>query len=515
MRRGEPFAGGPSSGEDNPTLVKSRGLAADALEPDAHHAVRNASTLVAQRALDLFRAIAFAALVPRLLGPEDFGRFALLNSTALWFAALSGLGSVQLMGRFVPVMVLQDERDAPRRLLGNLLALGTVNGIASAAVYLFLGVQYLRDLPLALLAPMAATVALSSVARVPFAYFLGLNQAARWGAGELARRWSSLALILAGTFALGVRGACLGLVVAEVCVLALGLRWARCHVSVADVRIDAEFIAPYLRYSLVFFGSNLLFALCLRGGEALVRATEGDYAEVGYFGVAAGVWAVAANGVWALLMAFFPLLTRLRAQDRFPEAGQWAGRLLKSLTALGVVATFGAALLGADLLPRLVGPAFRPAVPLLLPISIALLAHVAGGVGRLLALALDRPRLALVAAVAQAAVLLGLGLPLASRFGPRGVAWAMVAASAVHAAVYLPLMQRQAALRLGPWLGVLTLGALFAPLALLPVEGLLPRTILFLSFVAGYAAALRGSRLVTMEELSALRRVLTPEMARR
>jgi O-antigen/teichoic acid export membrane protein len=179
------------------------------------------------------------------------------------------------------------------------------------------------------------------------------------------------------------------------------------------------------------------------------------------------------------------------------------------------VATFGAALLGADLLPRLVGPAFRPAVPLLLPISIALLAHVAGGVGRLLALALDRPRLALVAAVAQAAVLLGLGLPLASRFGPRGVAWAMVAASAVHAAVYLPLMQRQAALRLGPWLGVLTLGALFAPLALLPVEGLLPRTILFLSFVAGYAAALRGSRLVTMEELSALRRVLTPEMARR
>ena len=276
------------------------------------------------------------------------------------------------------------------------------------------------------------------------------------------------------------------------------------------MRIDTEFIAPYLRYNLVFFGSNLLFALCLRGGEALVRSAEADYAEVGYFGVAAAAWAVAASGFWVLLMAFLPLLTRLRAQDRLPEARQWAGRLLKALTAVGVAGCFGAALLGADLLPRLVGPAFRPAVPLLLPVSLALLAHVAGGVGRLMALALDRPRLALVAALAEASVLVGLGLPLASRFGGRGVAWAMVAASAVHAAVFFRVVQREAPLRLAPWLGILALGALFAPLALLPVPGLLPRTILFLVFLAGYAAALRASRLVTGEELSALRRVLAP-----
>ena len=128
-----------------------------ALEPEARAAVRNASSLVAQRALDLLRALAFAALVPRLLGPEDFGRFALLSSTAQWFAALSGIGSAQLMGRFVPVMVLQEERAAARRLLGSLLAVRTLSGITSAALYLLLGVLWLRDLPLALVVPMAAS----------------------------------------------------------------------------------------------------------------------------------------------------------------------------------------------------------------------------------------------------------------------------------------------------------------------------------------------------------------------
>jgi hypothetical protein len=76
-------------------------------------------------------------------------------------------------------------------------------------------------------------------------------------AGELARRWASLVLVLIGTLWLGVRGACLGLALAEVGVLVLGFRWARPQLALADVRMDRDFLAPYLRYNLVFFGSNL------------------------------------------------------------------------------------------------------------------------------------------------------------------------------------------------------------------------------------------------------------------
>jgi O-antigen/teichoic acid export membrane protein len=210
------------------------------------------------------------------------------------------------------------------------------------------------------------------------------------------------------------------------------------------------------------------------------------------------------------MLAFLPLLAHLRAQGRLAEARQWASRLLKALSAAFVVVGFGTALLAADLIPRLVGRAFRPAVPLLLPVSLALIAHVAGGVGRLMALVLDRPRLALLAALASAGVLVGLGLPLGARFGALGVTWAMTAAAAMHAAVLLAAVQRETPLRLAPWLGVLGFGGLFALGAWIPVPGLGARAALFVALVAGYAAALHVSRLVTMEEVSALRRVLAP-----
>lgn len=243
---------------------------AAAKETEGRDAIRNASLLIVQRGFDVLRSLAFAVLIPRLLGPADFGRFALLSSVAYWFAVLTGLGSTQLMGRFVPVMLLREERSAARRLLGNLLAVRAISGGAAAVVYLAFMATWLRDLPLLLLAAMAAGVALRSVAQVPFAFFLGLDQAARWGIGEVVRRWSSLVLIVGGTLTFGVRGACLGVALAEVCVLVLGLRWARPHLSLAAVRLEREFMAPYLRYNFAFLGSNLLFALCQYGGEALV-----------------------------------------------------------------------------------------------------------------------------------------------------------------------------------------------------------------------------------------------------
>ncbi len=479
---------------------------AGAGDSHAHDAVRHAALLAAQRGVDVLRALLFAALVPRLLGPTDFGRFALLGAAAYWFAALSGLGSAQLMGRFVPVMVLHEERSAARRLLGNLFALRALTGVASAVPYVLLGRWWLPDLPMTLLGSMAAVVALSSVARVPFAFFLGLNQAARWGAGDLARRWVSLVLVLAGTLVLGLRGACLGLALAEACVLAVGIHWARPHVSVADVRLEWGFVAPYVHYNLAFFGSTLVFALCLRGGEAVMRAAGADYATVGYFGLAAAAWAAAAQAVWMLLMAFLPLLTRLRAQGRIEAAREWAGRLLDVLVAAAVVGCFAAALPGPDLVPRLAGPAFSPAVPLLLPVSVALLAQVACSVGRLMALVLDRPRLALAGTLAQAAVLVGLGLPMAYRFGGVGVAWAMAAASAAHGVVVFAAVQRDAPLCLGRGLAVAGLGLLFAPLALLPVTGLAPRAAVFAVMLAGYAAALHRAGLVTTSGLSDLAR---------
>jgi O-antigen/teichoic acid export membrane protein len=412
-------------------------LDAEPTESEARRAVRNASLLAGQRGLDVLRAVAFVSLVPRLLGVADFGRFALLASVSQWFALLSGLGSTQLMGRFVPVMLLREDGEGLRRLLGGLIALRALTGAGAAATLLLLAHLWLPDLSLTLVLPIAAGVWIRSVANVPFAFFLGLNEAARWGAGEMVRRWASLATVTAGALTMGLRGACLGVLAAEVAVATLGLLWARPHLALAHLRLDRAFLAPHLRYNVLFFASNLLFALTQRTGEVIARVAGLAYTEVGYVGVAMSVFAVLTQTAWRLLMAFLPLLSRQRAQGEPAAMTAWVGRLLLGTVALGTAVCIAAVLLASDVVPWLLGAPFGPSAALLPLVAVAALLQAAGGVGRVVTLALDRPRLALAAALAQAVVWLGLGVPLAQRLGARGVTVALVAATLVHAVVFL------------------------------------------------------------------------------
>jgi O-antigen/teichoic acid export membrane protein len=217
---------------------------------------------------------------------------------------------------------------------------------------------------------------------------------------------------------------------------------------------------------------------------------------------------VAAHAAWALALAFLPLFTRLRAEDRLGEVARWTGVFLRALSAAGVIACLGAVLLGEPLVAGLVGDAFRPAAALLPPIALALLAYLAAAIGRVLTLTLDRPRLALAAALASALVLVALGAPLAARLGPRGVAWALAAAAATQAIVLLAALRRAVPLGVGRWLGVLGLGAVVGGAAWLPVDAPPARMAVFATAVTVYLAALVLSGLVTSRELSALRSVL-------
>jgi O-antigen/teichoic acid export membrane protein len=474
-------------------------------DAEAQAALRNATLLAGQRGIDLLRAFAFAALVPRLLGPADFGRFVVLTSIGFWFTLLSSMGSTQLLGRFVPA--LDPGTEERRRLLGNLLVVRLLGGIGAALTYLLLTGLWLRELPLALPAAMATGVLLRSASNVLFAFFLGLNQAARWGMGELVRRWCSLVLIVPGVLLFGLAGACLGALLAEAVVLALGLVWARPHLRPGDVRLDAAFIGPYLRYNALFFGSNVIFSLCQRGTEALVRAVGADPEQVGCFSLAVSVYLFGAHALWHLATAFVPLVSRYRAEGHLAAALDGTGRLLKLAVAAGVLAFFAVALVGEPVVVLVAGAAFRPAAAALPPLAAALVAYAVACAARILALVLERPGAALAAAGVQAVALAVAGALLVPRLGALGGGLTVLVAGVLMAAMFVRGI-RDVALPLRPALSALGAGAVALPLLLIRSGG--PADVLLLAAgAAAYLWALRGLGLVTSDELAALRRGLS------
>jgi O-antigen/teichoic acid export membrane protein len=89
--------------------------------PEARATVRNVSFLLPQQSFAALGSFLFAVLVPRLMGPQVFGQYALIYSLSIWLMLFSSLGLTQVIGRYVPQFAASGEREPLQLFMGNLL----------------------------------------------------------------------------------------------------------------------------------------------------------------------------------------------------------------------------------------------------------------------------------------------------------------------------------------------------------------------------------------------------------
>ena len=475
---------------------------------EARQTVRNAGWLVVQRGLHLAGATLFALVVPRLMGPEVFGRYSLLTSVSMWFAMLSGLGAVSLMTRVVPQFTAAGDSVGLRKLVTNLLVLRAFTGAFTATGYFLIVALALGEPDYLAAILVAVGVFTRTVGNLCYSLFLGLNQAARWGLGDLMRRVLTLAGVLIGFPIAGLRGACAGFAVANVIVLVLGLAGALAATCCGRrSTCAARYLAPYLRTGTSFAAGNLLLALAQRSGETVVRLATANYMQVGYYGAAYSIYLTGAHALWQGALSFGPLLVRLLATGQLSEVTSWLERLLKWMFIVASLASLATLLMGDTLVPLVLGAAYRPVADCLWPLVLALFALAVSSIGRLSALALDRPGLSATAAAVELVTFWGLGTVLASRFGALGMAVAALAGTIGYAAVVswrvhgeLPYSPRSAVTAAG-------LALVFVPLVLFRGSWLV-NTVLLAVTVVGYLGLLLWRRVITVGEIAALRRVV-------
>jgi O-antigen/teichoic acid export membrane protein len=479
---------------------------------DAARALRNVGLLTAQRAIHVAGAAIFAALVPRLMGPTLFGRYALLISVSLWFALLSGLGAVSVMTRCVPKFTADRDDEGLRKLATSLTALRFLTGTLAAAGYFLVASVVLREPDRVAGALVAAAIIGRTVSNIAFSLFLGLNEAGRWGMGDLIRRWATLALVPAGFVFAGLRGACFGIAGAEAIVLATGLWWARPYLSRAAMDLSRSYLSPVLHMGTSFAAGSLLIALTQRSGETIVRLSTGRYDEVGFFGAAYAIYLTAALAIWQATIACAPFLMTSVEGGRRDEVGAWLERLVTYSTIAGIVCLAGAVMVGPEAVPWVLGSAYGPVAASVIPLTLAMLLHAAGDVGRLLALTVDRPGIITTAAGLELAAFWGIGLPLAARAGSLGASLAALAASALYAWHITTRARRELKYSLADAGRAMALSVVFVPLALVRGAWWLNAALLA-SGLAAYGVLLVAFRVVTASELGTLRRLLGVQAA--
>jgi O-antigen/teichoic acid export membrane protein len=354
---------------------------------------------------------------------------------------------------------------------------------------------------------LAAAVCVRAPASLCFALYLGLNRAARWGVSDIVRQWGMLLFMLPGFLVAGLRGAALGVLLAELVVFAVGFAGARKYLSWSAMRLDFTGMAPYLKFGFVFWIGDLVLSAFERSGEAMLRALSGDYAQVGYFGVSYSAYVAAAVGVPQVALAFASLLAMLRAEGQMEALREWIERLLTWLSVGAVLVAAAAIMLAGDLVPVVLGQAYRPAAANITVLAISIVMLCLSSVASLSALVFDRPGVTLGAALARLVVFWGLGLLLIPRWGSLGASVAVLGALAGQATYFTMRMRPVVGYSLRRWAAVLGLGLALVPLALLKASFLV-NLLLFLVFTAAYVAGLFWLRLVTRSELIALLRAV-------
>jgi O-antigen/teichoic acid export membrane protein len=319
---------------------------------DAQRTARNAGWLVLQRGVHVVTAMLFGLLVPRLMGPEGFGRFALLTSVAMWFAMLSGLGAVSLMTRVVPQLTAG----------GDTAGRGST-GILAGLSYVAIITVLAGEIDRVAVTLIAAAVFCRTIGNICFSLFLGLNRAARWGLGDLARHVLTLAGVLVGFRVAGLRGGCAGVLAANLIVLVAGIIGARPYLRWSALDLRRAYLAPYLKVGTSFAAANLPLALAQRSGETIVRMASNDYTQIGFFGAAYSAYLNGAYVLWQSAIVFAPLLVALQHRDDTASVSEWLGRLLKWMTVAAALVALATVLVAGDVVPRVLGRAYAPATP--------------------------------------------------------------------------------------------------------------------------------------------------------
>ncbi len=386
---------------------------------------------VVGKALESVTLVLLLTLVPRLLGPADYGSFAVALSIVALGSAASSLGGPTWLSRFVPTAAAGD-RPALARTLALRSARWRIGVCALAAVLAtaLAVVDPARFSPLACFFVLLALV-FDVAATLVYQVGLALGKVALWSLRYPIQNTVLVAAVAVLHAGFGEEGALAGLALASGCVLVLGL------VVVASPLRAAARTPPLppgaARFALVYGASGLFVQILHRGGVVAVAVLAGSQVEAGFAAVSIGIALALTYFVW---QAFTVDLPRLAAGH---EAGDRADASLHRLAWLALIVVVPIATLAAisldRVLPALAGEQYSGVSESLGPaLAIVPLAPLTGAAAQVSALRL-RPLPRLLATALGALVFVVAVAVLVPAHAAAGAATALLLGTAAMAAV--------------------------------------------------------------------------------
>lgn len=393
-------------------------------------------------AINFSVAFVVTPIVIRTLGSSGFGMWALIQSFSGYYGLVNlGLGSA--LQRFITRDLAKQENRSLQETVGTAITFFLSTGllVLLAAAVLSTPAAHFFSVPEAEAAAFSTTLLLCAFAVVAdfFSALAGTLFTAREQftlsstLGISRQLVQSMGVLFVLGYSPSIKG--LALVVCAVSITALLVNWGFARRLYPQLSLSWRG-ASYARLKeLLHFGTSTVLLTVsnivrLRIGNVIIAKTVG-LSSVATFSVAANL-VVNMNSIMASsLNVLNPRLTRLHTQENMEELK----RLYRSALFVSSTMACGMGLMimvfGERFILLWVGEEFLPAVPILHVLTLAyVVAHAQAPAWNVM-FALAKHHLMAKVAVAEAVVILGLGLWLSSTHGALGFAWATAAAMLV------------------------------------------------------------------------------------
>lgn len=386
------------------------------------------------KAAEAVTLVLLATLVPRMLGPADYGSVAVaLTVVAIGSVALT-LGGATLLARYVPAAVPERRAGVALALTGRLARNRAALLVAIAAAAALASAVFPDRVPPLLTALVLLALVLNVAATLALQADLGLGRAGAWSARYPVQN----AVLIAGVLVLhqvaGVPGAVGAIALAAAVAFVLG---AVVLAPVLRARPAAVPLPPgALRFGMFQAAGGALTQLAQRGGVVAVALLTGSAIETGFTALAVGIALAATYTVAQLFTVVLPTVAGF-GEPAEAVTRRLAGWLVVLTTAVGcatvlvvdrvVPIAFGAAYAGA-------APAFGAALAMVVLAPANALAVQAAALRW-------RPAATVHAALAGAVVFVAVAVATVPAWGAVGATAAMLAAAATSvlaAVVVLP-----------------------------------------------------------------------------
>jgi O-antigen/teichoic acid export membrane protein len=330
-------------------------------------------TTLRAKALELTGQLLLVTVVPRVLGPSDYGVFALALAVVTLSSMSMALGGPTLMSRFVPAAAPHDREALARAFVVRLArwrALVLSGAVLGAAVLVAASPS---SFPPAIVFLAAAALVLDVAATLAFQAALALGRRTAWNFRFGVQNTVLAAAVVAGHALAGVEGAVAALAIAS----AVVLLWSAALVGrpLLDAPPGASLPAGAVRFGTVQAVASLFTLMTHRGPIIAVALLAGSSVQTGFSGLAVGIALAATYAVGQLFVVQLPALVEATRHE--PDLSL-ADRSLRHLGSVSLAGTVALAVVGVCLLewavPVVFGERFEGAVAAT-AVALAVLPH--------------------------------------------------------------------------------------------------------------------------------------------